>query len=666
MKNTFRSLSLAEIKTLETQGCSADNWNNIAVVHEFSTKQVQNCTFSGKNQLGIFSSFVSFYSGIQKKCGLYNAYFHNCSIGNECYIANVGNYIANYDIEKNVVIESIDVLAVEGKSSFGNGVKVAVVNEAGGREIPIFNQLSAHVAYFMAFYRHRNAMVQKLEEIILNYVNSVKSTKGVIKKGCRILNSRLIKNVHVGEFTTIEGANRLENGSINSCEQDPVYIGPGVIAEDFIISSGSKISDGTLISHCFIGQSCIMSKQYSAEHSLFFANCLGYHGEACSVFAGPYTVSHHKSSLLIAGYFSFTNAGSGSNQSNHMYKLGPIHQGIVERGSKTTSDSYLLWPAKVGAFTLVMGRHYRNSDTTDLPFSYLIENNNESVLIPGVNLRSVGTVRDAIKWPNRDIRQAAIKLDYINFNLLSPYTIERMINGVKLLNSLMQTSGDTSDFFTYRSVKIKNSSLFKGIDYYKIGINKFLGNSLIKRLEKTKFKSNKEIQARLFPQSSIGKGMWVDIAGLFAPINIVTNLISDIENSTVNSIEQLDAAFKYMQENYYNWEWTWAAGVLEEQLEKPLNKMTVNDVIDMVNVWKKSVIKLDKMLLDDAKKEFSKHSQIGYGVDFEDEQESDFQNVRGEFEKDSFVVEIKDHIQRKAELGDELINRLEKYCKNLN
>ena len=49
------------------------------------------------------------------------------------------------------------------------------------------------------------------------------------------------------------------------------------------------------------------------------------------------------------------NAGSGSNQSNHMYKLGPIHQGTLERGAKTTSDSYILWPARVGAFSLVMG-----------------------------------------------------------------------------------------------------------------------------------------------------------------------------------------------------------------------------------------------------------------------------------------------------------------------
>lgn len=72
--------------------------------------------------------------------------------------------------------------------------------------------------------------------------------------------------------------------------------------------------------------------------------------------------------------FSFLNAGSGSNQSNHMYKLGPIHQGVVDRGSKTTSDSYILWPAHIGAFSLVMGRHVSHSDTSRLPFSYLIEN----------------------------------------------------------------------------------------------------------------------------------------------------------------------------------------------------------------------------------------------------------------------------------------------------
>ena len=105
------------------------------------------------------------------------------------------------------------------------------------------------------------------------------------------------------------------------------------------------------------------------------------------------------------------NAGSGSNQSNHMYKLGPIHQGIMERGSKTTSDSYLLWPARIGPFTLVVGRHYKNLDTSSLPFSYLIESNDDSILVPGINLRSVGTIRDAQKWPLSDGRKDPVKID---------------------------------------------------------------------------------------------------------------------------------------------------------------------------------------------------------------------------------------------------------------
>ena len=142
----------------------------------------------------------------------------------------------------------------------------------------------------------------------------------------------------------------------------------GVIGDDFIICSGSSVEDRSTITRCFIGQACHIGHTYSASDSLFFSNCHGENGEACAIFAGPFTVTHHKSTLLIAGMFSFMNAGSGSNQSNHMYKLGPIHQGIMERGAKTSSDSYLLWPAKVGAFSLVMGRHVSHQGHFRPPF----------------------------------------------------------------------------------------------------------------------------------------------------------------------------------------------------------------------------------------------------------------------------------------------------------
>jgi len=488
---------------------------------------------------------------------------------------------------------------------------------------------------------------------------------GLVGEGARLINCRIIKNVKIGSASLIEGVNKLENGSINSCIEDMVHIGPGVFAEDFIVCSGSEITDGVIIYKCFVGQGTVLSRQYSAENSVFFANCGGFHGEACAVFAGPYTVTHHKSTLLIAGLFSFLNAGSGTNQSNHMYKFGPVHQGVVERGSKTASDSYILWPAKVGAFTVVMGRHYRNSDTSDLPFSNLIEHEDESILAPGVNLRSVGTVRDARKWPKRDRRKDPKKLDHINFKLLSPYTIQKMINGRNLLCKLKATSGETSEYFTYHSVKIKNSSLDRGVKLYQIGIDKFLGNCLIKQLEGKQFENPGELRAALKPQTSIGPGKWVDLAGMFAPEEAVKKLLSDIENGSVSSLEQVADSFRSMHEYYTEYEWAWAAKVLQENQGKTIDEMTADDIIELTKKWKQAVVELDNMLYADARKEFTAIAQTGYGLDGSQEtKQADFGQVRGTFEENRFVLEIEKHIIRKTVLGDELVCRMEELRRN--
>ena len=661
MASEFHPLSSDQIAQLIHQGCECDDWSGIQVADGFDAGTVKSTQFSGKVRLGVFEKQVSFFGGVKKQTGISNARIHNCRIGNNVYIDQVRGYIANYVIEDDVVIENVDLLAVEGTSNFGNGTEVTVVNEAGGREIPIYDRLSAHTAYVIAFYRHRPKAVENLQKMIAAYTNSVASSMGVLAERAKLINCRTIKNVKVGPDSTIEGIDRLENGSINSCPEDPVYIGPGVIAEDFIICSGSKVTDGTIICKCFVGQGCVSAKQYSAENSVFFANCGGFHGEACSIFAGPYTVTHHKSTLLIAGLFSFLNAGSGTNQSNHMYKLGPVHQGVIERGSKTASDSYILWPAKVGAFTVVMGRHYRNSDTSDLPFSYLIEHEDESVLVPGVNLRSVGTVRDARKWPRRDRRKDPNKLDCVNFNLLSPYTIQKMLNGIELLKNLKATSGETSNYFTYHSVKIKDSSLNRGIEFYQMGVDKFLGNSMITRLANKEFKNDKEVQKALMPDTEVGSGKWMDMAGLLVPDEIVQKLLSDIEDGTVGTLEEVNQVFRSMHENYYTYEWTWAADVLQQRLGKSLDQVTAKDVIDLTNQWKKSVVKLDHALANDTRKEFAATSQTSFGVDGDKETRfADFEAVRGKFEENSFVKEIEKHIIAKTKLGDELISRMER------
>ena len=543
MNENFRNITGPETAILKLNGCSCDDWSRVRVKEGFDPSRCVNVIFSGDITLGVFSEPFTDESGISIPSGILNARLHNCTIGSNVIINNIGDYIANYNIEDKVVIKNCGKIRTEGISTFGNGTSVNVLNETGGRAVKMWDRLSAHEAYIIALYRHRYDAVRIIEKMVDDYSLSHSSATGTIGQNSRIFNCSNIRNVKFGPFSHIEGAMTLNEGSVNSSAADPVFIGPGVIMEHFIVCSGSVVTESTLVDKCFIGQSCVLAKHYSAENSLFFANCGGYHGEACSIFAGPYTVTHHKSTLLIAGIFSFMNAGSGSNQSNHMYKLGPIHQGIMERGSKTTSDSYLLWPARIGPYTLIMGRHYKNLDTSSLPFSYLIESNDESILVPGINLRSVGTIRDAQKWPVRDKRKDTTRIDQVNFNLLSPYTIRKMFEGREILRKLRTEFPPGTSSFTYNSMKITGTSLDRGIELYQTGINKFLGNSLIKRLEKRQFKTNEELQRRLEPDQQQGRGEWVDLAGLIAPKNEIEKLLNDVESGKVGSVEELAKSF---------------------------------------------------------------------------------------------------------------------------
>ena len=639
----YRLLTPDEIARLKSQMCTASDWTTIEVAEDFNPENVFYARFSGNIRLGSFNKEFTLAGGMKKHSGLYHVTLHNVTVGNDCCIENVKNYIANYEIGSGTFIENVDIILTDGTSTFGNGVEVSVLNETGGREVLIYDRLSAQQAYIMALYRHRPGLIASLKELIGKYVASVTSGTGRIGSDVMIADAGYIKNVRIGDCCKIEGTARLKNGSINSNADAPVHIGVGVIGDDFIISSGSSVEDGVTFSRCFIGQACRLGHTYSASDSLFFSNCQGENGEACAIFAGPYTVTHHKSTLLIAGMFSFMNAGSGSNQSNHMYKLGPIHQGIMERGAKTSSDSYLLWPAKIGAFSLVMGRHVSHLDTSNMPFSYLIEQQGTSFIFPGVNLKSVGTIRDAKKWPRRDGRKDPDMLDCINYNLLSPFTVQKMFKAVGILEGIVAASGDMSDKYSYMGAKIRSSSV-------------------IKRLEGIDFTSDEQIRERLRPDTLTGKGDWVDVSGMIAPKSEVESLMDDIEQGRVTDVAQMHSRFLDMHSHYYDYEWAWAYDRISLFYGISPEKITAADVIDIVEQWKNAVVGLDRMVYEDAKKEFSLSAMTSFGADGDvDTRNLDFAEVRGgQFESNPFVMETLDHIRRKTELGDELISRLRK------
>lgn len=653
-------LTAEQIAVLEAQSCRCENWSEVTVAEDFNPKYVRNVNFSGQVRLGSFNKIFTLAGGIRKHSGIYHATLHNVIVGDDCMVEHIRNYIANYIIGDGSYIENVTDLITYGETSFGNGTKVSVLNETGGREVAIHEHLSSHEAYITALYRHDQKLIDSINELVSEYVESSKSTFGVIGKNVEILDAMHIVNVKIGDSAKIKGASRLRNGSIVSCEEAPVNIGMNVIADDFIVESGSSITDGVTLTRCFVGQACVLGHGYSASDSLFFSNCQGENGEACALFAGPYTVTHHKSTLLIAGMFSFMNAGSGSNQSNHMYKLGPIHQGIFERGAKTTSDSYVLYPAKIGAFSLVMGRHVNNPDTSNLPFSYLIEQQGVTYIIPGVNLKSVGTVRDVRKWPSRDRRKDPHRLDHINFNHLSPFTVQKMFEGIRILEMLKEASGNRADNYYYKKSIIRNASLHKGLKYYQTGIIKFLGNSFITRIQDADVSSDEGLRQALRRDNPVGAGHWLDISGLICPASEIEKLCDDLTEGKVRDLVELGSRFGQIASDYYSYEWTWAYDAIEKFWGYDLANITRSQAIDLISQWKNAVISLDKLIYDDAGKEFELTSMTGFGVDGDKvRRDADFTAVRGGgFNENPFVLEVLDHMRRKGELGDRMIARL--------
>lgn len=656
----YRNLTAAEIDRLAAQNCTAEDWAKVTVHPDIDLAHLRHVRFSGTVKVGCFNREFEMPGGLRKHSGINMATLHNVEIGDNCLIENVKNYIANYRIGGGTFIENVDIILVDRPTAFGNGVEVSVLNETGGREVTIHDHLSAHEAYIEAMYRHRPNIVSRLKQMAQEYAESVTSDTGTIGENVTIVDAGYIKNVNIGPCCQIEGAGRLKNGTIRSTGQSPVHIGYGVVLDDFIIQSGCKIEDGSIMSRCFVGQNCTMGHTYSASDSLFFSNCQGENGEACAIFAGPFTVTHHKSTLLIAGIFSFMNAGSGSNQSNHMYKLGPIHQGALERGAKTSSDSYILWPARIGAFSLVMGRHVGNVDTSDMPFSYLIERNGSTYLAPAVNLKSVGTIRDAQKWPRRDKRPADGRLDHINYNLLSPFTIQKVLRAMKVLRNLRDVSGPTSDGYTYHSAVIKNGALARGLELYDIAAVKFLGNSVIQRLLGHPLASDADLRARLTPDCPSGYGEWVDLAGLIAPKHEIDSLITDVLTGATSSVDALNERFARLHRAYYDMEWTWAYRAMLEYFDLKPETITAEDIRRIVRRWLDSVVKLDNMVYADAKKEFSLSAKTGFGADgTQFDMERDFEMVRGAFESNSFVSAVRQHIEAKTALAERILAALD-------
>lgn len=541
----YRQLDEKEIRQLEDNNCWAEDWQRVMVADDFNPNAVKNVTFYGEVKLGSFDKSIEVSKTFMRRTGVYNATLRNVTIGNNSLVENVGNYINNYVIGSDCYISNICTMETTEGATYGEGNIISVLNEVGEGNVVSYHGLTSQIAALMVRHAGNNAFRTAIRRLVAEYIQRTTPDTGTIGNGVKIVNTKEVTNTVVYNDCEINGAARISDCTIMSSPEASVFIGTGVICENSIIAHGSSIINSVKMQDCFVGEACKLSNGFTAAQSVFFANSYMSNGEACAAFCGPFSSSHHKSSLIIGGMFSFYNAGSATNFSNHAYKMGPIHYGTLERGSKTASGAYLLMPAHIGTFSVCFGKLMYHPDTRSLPFSYLIAYGDIMYLVPGRNLTTVGLYRDIRKWPKRDMRSKQSQKSIVNFDWLSPFSVGEIIQGKEILERLREASGDNVSTYNYHEYVIKTSSLRKGIKYYDIALRIFMG-AVLKR------------HALVPPVSTVGTGKWNDLSGLLLPDSEEQQLVSDIADGTIESIDDIVDRLNAINDNYNEYRWAWA------------------------------------------------------------------------------------------------------------
>jgi len=444
--DTWRNLTAAEIEGLVHNGNTADDWDELLVTDQFTPHSVKNCEFYGLVRIGRLEEACLEYHDLTVPVGLTNSRIVACDIGNDVAIHNV-RYLAHYIIGDNVILLNIDEMHTTNHAKFGNGIVkegededvriwIDLINEAGGRSVMPFDGMTPADAYLWAKFRGREKLMARLAEITQNQFDPRRGFYGTVGRGCVIKNCRIIKDVKIGDYAYIKGANKLKNLTVNSTEEEPSQIGEGVElvngiigrachifygckAVRFVLGNCSNLKYGARLIHAYLGDNSTISC-CEVLHDLIF----------------PAHEQHHNNSFLTAAIVL------GQSNVAACATLGSNHNSRANDGELQAGRGF--WPGlcvsvkhfcRFASFTLLSKGDYPAEMDIPLPFALVGDDTTRDRLtvMPAYwwlyNMYALA--RNSWKFQARDVRLH--KTQNIEFDALAPDTVEEILTARNLL-----------------------------------------------------------------------------------------------------------------------------------------------------------------------------------------------------------------------------------------
>ena len=271
-----------------------------------------------------------------------------------------------------------------------------------------------------------------------------------------------------------------------------------------------------------------------------------------------------------------------------------------------------------------------------------MEQGSSHYVIPGITLRGVGTLRDIGKWPARDGRLPQVpQTDRVSFEAFSPYTMGRVFRARITLEELSGRFDADTQEITWNGLRLKEKSVKQGIEWYRLALDRYLGEQLIRQLEAHEGMPSDGLCEVLHPRAACSD-RWGDIGGMLAPISEINDITRIIATGQLDRIEKLRERLRLIHDRYDDFAWAWTWNLLHEIYPDSYGKDFIPSLcLPVIRKWETAATTLNRQIIADATKDISTGSLAGFGIDGGEETAvDDALAVRGTVQQCGIIQEL--------------------------
>ncbi|MDZ4807559.1 MAG: DUF4954 family protein [Bacteroidota bacterium] len=673
----YRQLTPAEIKILERNANSSDNWTKVEVADAFNPTLVKNCAFYGLIRIGKLEPCFVEFNTLRMPVGLYNSTIISCDIGDNVVIDNV-NFMSHYITGNDVILVNINELATTNHSKFGNGVLkkgeketvriwMEICNENAGRSVLPFNGMLASDAWLWSKYRNDEKLLQKFKEFTDKRFDTQRGYYGKIGDRTVIKNCGIIKDVWIGTDAYIKGANKLKNLTINSGPADKSQIGEGCELVNGIVGLGCRIFYGVKAVRFMMGSNSQLKYGARLINSYLGDNSTISCCEVLNSLIFPAHEQHHNNSFLCAAtLLGQSNMAAGATIGSNHNSRGADGEIIAGRGFWPGLCVSLKHNSKFASFTLIAKGDFPAELNIPIPFS-LVSNEvstDKLTVMPGYwfmyNMYALS--RNVGKYISRDKR--ANKLQEIEYDFLAPDSLNEILEALELLKKatakawakqhkkeikeknlaktgeeiLEKNPGSITDLeiladgFENSQRKVQLIKVAEGYSIFKEMIIYYGTCQLIRFIEEQQISSWQKLVQSL-PNTPV-RNRWKNIGGQLMPEKAVNTLIRNIRSGKIESWDEVHDFYDKKSNAYSAEKFQHAFASLLEVLQLSPNKFSKKIFISLLQQAVVTKEWMTKGIYESRAKDYNNpFRQMVY------ETEQEMEKVIGKLKDNSFIAQ---------------------------